>query len=66
MESDRIANKVYVGECASSRSVGMPQNIWINTVRCCLRKRGLDVKEAKIMVQDKCEWRWFVRGNAWE
>ena len=25
MENDRIAKRVYVGECAGSRSVGRPQ-----------------------------------------
>ena len=35
---DRIAMRVYVGECACSRSVGRPQKRWIDTVKECLRK----------------------------
>ena len=55
MESDRIAKKVYVGECAGSRSLGRPRKRWIDTVKECLRKRGLDVGQASSMVQDRCE-----------
>ena len=59
----RIAKRVYVGECAGSRSVGRPQKRWIDTVKECLKKRGLDVRQTRIMVQDKFEWRGFVSGN---
>ena len=45
IENDRIAKRVYVGECAGSRSVGRPRNRWIDTVRDCLRKRGLNVRQ---------------------
>ena len=64
-ERDRIAKRVYVGKCAGSCSVGRPQKRWIDTMKECLRKRGLDVRQAKRMVQDKSEWQEFVRGNAW-
>ena len=50
---DRIAKRVYVGECGASRSVGRPQKRWIDTVKECLRKRGLDVRQARRMVQDR-------------
>ena len=43
MENDRITKRVYVGECAGSCSVGRPQKRWIDTIKECLRKRGLDV-----------------------
>ena len=38
IENGRIANGVYVGKCACSRSVSMPWKRWINTVKDCLRK----------------------------
>ena len=44
MERDRVAKKVYVGECAGSRSVGRSRKRRIDTGKECLRKRGLDVK----------------------
>ena len=65
MERDRIAKRSYVGECADSRSVGKPRKRWIDTLKECLRKRGLDVRQARRMVQDRSEWRGFVRGIAW-
>ena len=43
MENDRIANRVYVGECVGIRSVGRPRKRWTDTVKNCLRKRGLDM-----------------------
>ena len=65
-ENDRIAKRVYVGECAGSRSVGRPWERWIDTVKECLKKRGWDIRQAtRRRVQDKSEWRGFVRWNAW-
>ena len=61
MENDRITKRVYVGVCAGSRSVGWPWKRWIDTLKVCLKKRGLDVRQAWRMVQDRSEW----RGNAW-
>ena len=60
MERDRIAKRVYVGECAGNRSVDRPRKRLTDTVKECLRKRGLDVWQ----VQDRSECRGFVRGNA--
>ena len=54
--------RVLRRECAGSRSVGRPR--WIDTVKDCLKKRGLDVRQARIMVHDRSVWREFVRGNA--
>ena len=65
MEKDMIAKRVYVGVCAGSHSLGSPQKRWIDTMKKCLRKRGLDVMQERRMVQDRCEWLGFVRGNAW-
>ena len=47
MENDRIAKRVFVGECAGSRSVGRPRKRWVDIVKNCLKKRDLDVKRAK-------------------
>ena len=65
MENDRIAKRLYVGECAGSCSVGRAWKRWISIVKDCLRKRGLDIRQARRMVQNRSEWRGFVRGNAW-
>ena len=55
MESDRIAKRIYVGECAGSRSVVRPRKKLIDTVKECIRKTGLDVMQARKMVQDRSE-----------
>ena len=60
-----FAKRVYVGECAGIHSVSRSRKIWIYTVKECLRKRGLGVRQAKRMIQERSEWRGFVRGIAW-
>ena len=66
MENDRIAKRVYVGECAGSRSVGRPWKRWIDTVKDCLKKRGLDVRKARRMVHDRSVWRETLKGRGHE
>ena len=63
MENDRIAKRVYVGECAGSRSVSRPWKRWTDTMKECLKKRGLDVRQASRMVHDRSVWWGFVKGN---
>ena len=56
--------RIYVGVCVGSRSVGRPRKRWTDTAKVCLRKRGLDVRQARRMVQNRYD-RWgFLRGNA--
>ena len=50
MENDRTAKRVYIGECAGSCSVGRPRKRWIDAVKGCLKKKGLDVRKARRMV----------------
>ena len=38
MERDKIAKRVYVGECAYSCSVSKPRKRWNDTVKECLIK----------------------------
>ena len=56
MENDKIAKtkRAYIGECAECFSVGRLQKRWIDTMKDCLRKRSLDVRQARRMVQDRC------------
>ena len=65
MERDSISERVYVGEYASSRSVGRTRKRWIDTVKEYLKKRGVDIRQARRMVYDRSEWRGLVKGNAW-
>ena len=56
MENDRIAKRVYVEECDGSCSVGRLWKRWIDTMKDCLKKRGLDVRQARRMVHDRSVW----------
>ena len=58
--NNRIAKRVYAGECAGSQSVGRLQKRWIDTMEC-FKKRGLEVRQARRMVHDRSVWRGFVR-----
>ena len=60
-----IAKKVYVRECAGSCSVGTPRKRWTDTVKECLKKRDLDARQTRRIVQDRSDWRGFMRGNSW-
>ena len=42
MENDKIAKRVCIGEYVGSRSVGRQRKRWIDTVKECLKKRGMD------------------------
>ena len=48
MEKDRIAKRVYVGECDGSHSVGRPWKRWIDS----LKKIVLNIKQARRVVHD--------------
>ena len=53
MEDDRSAKRSYVRECAGSRSEGKPRKEWIDTVKDCLKERGLDARQARRIVHDR-------------
>ena len=57
--------RVYVGECAGSCSMGKPWKRWIDTVKECLKKRSLDISQARRIVQNRSKWQGFVKGNGW-
>ena len=51
--------RVSIRESTGSCSVGRTRKRWVDTVK---EKRGMDVRQARRMVQDRSEWQWFVRG----
>ena len=65
MENEKTTNSVYVRECAGSRSVGRLPKRWIDTMKDCLKKRGLNNRQPRRMVHDRSLWQRFVRWNAW-
>lgn len=65
MEGERVVRRVYVSEGVGRRSIGRPRKRWKDNVSECIRKRGLSLNEAELLVRDRQAWRGFVRGNAW-
>ena len=65
MERGMIAKRVYAEKFAGSRSTGRLWKRWLDTLKECLKKRGLDIRQVRRMVQDRSEWQGFVMGNAW-
>ena len=57
MENDRNAKRVYVGECAINCSVSRPRKRWIDIMKDCLKRRGLDARQIRRMVHDRSVWR---------
>ena len=53
-------------DCASSSSLGRVRKRWIDTMTDYLKKRGLDVSQARRIVQNRSVWEGFVRGNSRE
>ena len=53
MKNDRIAKRIYVRECACSHSEGWSRKRWIDNKKDCLKKMGLNGREARIMVHDR-------------
>ena len=64
-ENDKIANRVYIWLCAGSHLLDRLRKRWIDTLKDCLKKRGLDVMQTRRMVHDRSEWRGSVRGITW-
>ena len=60
MRNDRIASRLYVGECVESRLVGCSRKRWTDTVNDCLKKISLDVRQERRRVYGRNEWRGFV------
>ena len=47
-----------------SRPVGRMRKRWIDTLKDCLKKRGLDFGQPRIFGHDRSVWRGFVWRNA--
>ena len=47
IEKERIAKRVYEGECAGSRSVGRPLKRWTDTIKGCLKKKRFGCQASK-------------------
>src|SRR5678816_372829 len=62
MDDSRLVKQMYSGECAGNRPAGRPKEKWIESVKECLKERNVSLAEARRKVQNRSEWRGFVRG----
>jgi len=63
MDGDRMAKQVYESEMQGRRCRGRPRKKWMDSVKEVLAKRGLNIQEAKVCVQNRQEWRNVCRGE---
>ena len=61
----RTTKRAYAGECTVNRSISRRRKRWIDTVKDCLKKRSLDVRQTTRMVHYRSVWQEFVRENTW-
>ena len=53
---------VYESEVTGVRRRGRPRKSWMNGVKEALERKGLNIQEAKVSVQNRNEWRSICRG----
>ena len=49
----------YEGECTGSRSAGRLQKRWLDTMKECLKKRGLDLRQTTRIFQLHSSYPYF-------
>ena len=62
MGEERLVKRMYDSVVRGVRGRGRPRKCWLNGVQEVLTKKGLDIQEARVCVQDRCEWRRICRG----
>ena len=55
MGDERLAKRVYDSNVRGMRRRGRPRKCWINGVKETLERKGLNIEEAKVSVQDRSE-----------
>ena len=49
-----------IWDCVGNSSLGRPRKRWIDTIKDCLKKSDLDVRQARRIVQDRNAKRVYV------
>ena len=62
MGNERLVKRVYESEVRGVRRRGRPRKSWLNGVNEALGRKGLNIQEAKVSVQDRNGWRSVCRG----
>ena len=62
MGDERMAKRVYESDVRGVRRRGRPRKCWMDGVKEVLARKGLNIQEAKVSIQDRNEWRSICRG----
>merc|ERR1712002_564159 len=62
MGNERLVKRVYDSEVRDVRRIKRPRKSWMNGVNETLKRKGLNIQEAKDSVQDRNGWRSICRG----
>ena len=63
MSGERLAKRVYESKVEGVRGRGRPPKGWLSGVRDAVEKRGMTVENARVVCQNKSEWRAIVYGG---
>ena len=61
MEQFRNADRVLVGKPESKRPLGRPRRRWEDNIKMYLREVGCDPRDQIALVEDRDQWRAYVR-----
>ena len=56
MGDERMAKRVYDSDVRGFRRLGRPRKCWMDGMKEVLARKGLNIQEAKVSVQDRNEW----------
>ena len=62
MEDERMAKRVYESDVRDVRRRGKPRKCWMDGGKEVLARKGLNIQEAKVGMQDRNECRSYVGG----
>ena len=63
MGEERLARRVYDSDVRGVRGRGKLRKCWMDGAQRVLARKGLDIQEARVCVQDRSEWRSVCRGD---
>ena len=61
MEQSRNTYRVLVGKPEGKRPLGRPRRRWEDNIKMDLREVGCDPEESIVLVEDRDQWRAYVR-----
>ena len=63
MSGERMTKRVYGSSVGGVRGRGRPPKGWLSGVRDAVEKRGMTVENARMVCQNRNEWRAIVYGG---